>query len=359
MGRVAVRNVYVDYVLSGSSQISAVDLSEAVDGRFSHDQISRMLSSGEVNDKMLYQQSKILIKQKSVKGPVTLSIDDSIQPKPYSEVNGVVNWHYDHTKGWCVKGINFVSALWSDEKVSVPLSLHVVEKELVWNEKKDTEEWQIKTSKNELFCQMAGRLTRSKEVDYVLSDSWYSSKENMQFVFEQCETNFIMALKSNRLVTRSEKEAAKSNFRPLEELRLGKRAVKLYLKGLDFPVLVVKKVFKNGEKSSGTLYLASSDLELGYEDIFNLYKRPWKIEEYHKSLKSNCSLGKCQAHSHVTQKSHFYCAALAYLLLEKTKAKEDKNHFALKKELTILQVKYGMKAIRKHLHASKYTKMAA
>lgn len=76
-------------------------------------------------------------------------------------------------------------------------------------------------------------------------------------------------------------------------------------------------------------------------------------------MKSNCSPGKCQASSHAAQKSHFYCAALAFLLLEKTKAGEDKNHFALKKQLTILQVKYGMKVIKKYLHTSKNTKIAA
>jgi DDE superfamily endonuclease len=359
MGRVVVRNLYVDYVLSGSSVVSAVDLSSVVDGRYSHDQVSRMLSSGEVNDKTLYQKSKAFLKEGEAKGVVTLSIDDSIAEKPYSEVNGVVNWHYDHTKGDSVKGINFVSTLWSDEEVSVPMSLQVVEKEWRWNEKKQECEWQIKKSKNELFQQMVRRLTQSRQVDYVLSDSWYSSKDNMTYVFEGCETHFVMALKSNRLATRSEKEAKKGNFKPLEKLKLGKRAVKLYLKGLDFPVVVVKKTFKHGRKSSGTLYLACSDLQLGYEEIFNLYKRRWKIEEYHKSLKSNCSLEKCQASSHTAQKSHFYCAALAYLLLEKTKAKEDKNHFALKKELTILQVKYGMKAIKKHLHTRIDIKMAA
>ena len=359
MTRIGVRNMYVDYVLSSSAQISAVDLSEVVEGRFSHDQVSRMLCSGEVNDKMLYQKGKDFLKGREAKGVVTVSIDDSIAEKPYSEVNGVVNWHYDHTQGYSVKGINSVSALWSDDEVSVPRSLRVVEKELVWNEKKDAEEWQVKTSKNEFFQQMTERLTQCRQVDYVLSDSWYSSKENMKYVFWDCETHFIMALKSNRLVARSEKEAREGNFKPLEKCKLGKRAVKLYLKGLDFPVVVVKKTFKHGRKSSGTLYLATSNLELAYEDIFNLYKRRWKIEEYHKSLKSNCSLEKCQASSHTAQKSHFYCVALAYLLLEKTKVKEDKNHFALKKELTILQVKYGMKAIKKHFHTSKNTKMAA
>jgi hypothetical protein len=359
MRRVGVRNVYVDYVLSGSAQLSAVDLSEVMDGRFSHDQISRMLSSGEVDDKALYLRSKTFIKGRETKGVVSLSIDDSIAEKPYSEVNGVVNWHYDHTKGYSVKGINFVSALWSDEQVSVPMSLQVVEKQRLYSEKKQGWQWQIKRSKNELFQQMVKRLTQSRQVDYVLSDSWYSSKDNMQYVVEHCETHFLMALKSNRLAARSEKEATAGNFKPIDKLKLGKRAVKLYLKELDFPVLVAKKTFKHGRKSSGTLYLATSDLELSYEDIFTLYKRRWKIEEYHKSLKSNCSLEKCQASSHTAQRSHFYCAALAYLVLEKTKAKEDKNHFALKKELTILQVRYGMKAIKKYLHSSKNTKMAA
>ena len=104
MGRTAVRNVYVDYLLSGSPQISAVDLSEVVDGRFSHDQISRTLYRGEVDDKTLYVKGKNFIKQKGVEGLVRVSIDDSIQPKPYREIKGVVNWQYDHTLGWCVKG---------------------------------------------------------------------------------------------------------------------------------------------------------------------------------------------------------------------------------------------------------------
>ena len=106
-----------------------------------------------------------------------------------------------------------------------------------------------------------------------------------------------MALKSNRLAARSEKDAEKGLYKPLQNLKLGKCAVKLYLNELDFPVLVVKKVFKNEDGSSGTLYLACSDPELDYEGIFTLYKRRWKVEEYHKSLKSNCSLGKCQASS--------------------------------------------------------------
>jgi hypothetical protein len=361
MGRVAIRNVWVDYLLSTSGHISATDLSEVLEGQYSHDQISRMLCKGEVDDKALYLRGKRFVAAKGgLKGVVTLSIDDSIQEKPYSEVNGLVAYHWDHKAGRAVKGINFVSSLLGDEQASVPLSMQIVEKELVYNEQSGEEKWQVLQSRNEIFRGMVEKLTRGGRVDYVLSDSWYASKENMTFVVKQCDTDFIMALKTNRSCARSEKDARKGHFVPLQDIKLGKRAVKLYLKDLDFPVLVVKKVFKNEDGSSGTLYLASSDLELDYDEILTLYKRRWKVEEYHKSLKTNCSLGKCQASSHSAQKSHFYLAAFAFLLLEKAKLRDDKNHFALLKELNILTVKYGLKQVRKQLHAtSKNIKMAA
>jgi len=355
MGRVAIRNVYIDYLLSTSGHISAVDLSEVLQGYYSHDQISRMLYTGEVDDKTLYLKGKRFIETKGIQGKVTLTIDDSIQEKPYSEVNGLVAYHWDHCEGRAVKGINFVTALWNDEEASVPLSMQLVEKTLIQDAKTGTAKWKVVKSRNELFQVMVERLSRSKQVDYVLSDSWYASKENMTFVYAQCDTDFIMALKTNRSAAVSKKEASDGHFVLLPELMLGKRAVKLYLKDLDFAVRVVKKVFKHEDGSSGTLYLASSDLELDYEQIFTLYQRRWRVEQYHKSLKSNCSLGKCQASSHPAQKTHFYLATFAFLLLEKVKMTEDKNHFALMKELNILTVKYGMKTIKKYLH----TKMAA
>ena len=244
-------------------------------------------------------------------------------------------------------------SLWSDDSgISVPLSIQPVQKALVWNKQKSKEVYKALHNKNAVFRTMVRRLTRSKRVDYVLCDSWYSGKENMNYLVQECATNFIMALKINRGVARSQKEAKAGNFKPLQDMKLGKGAVKVYIKGVEFPLLVVKKVFKNEDGSSGTLYLATSNTELCYEQILHLYKRRWKIEEYHKSLKSNCSLGKCQAFSQRAQQSHFYLSALAFLLLEKAKAQKDKNQFALKKELNILTIKYGLKMIKKLLHVN-------
>ena len=352
MAKVGLRNVYIDYLLSTQGHISATDLSEVIDNEYSHDQISRMLYHADVDDKKLYMLGKRVVKAHKSKGKKVLILDDSIEPKPHSKVNGMVAYHYDHSQQCCVKGINFISALWADEQCSVPMSMKVVIKELVWNDKKQQEVWKATKTKNDIFRDMAGKLTRSRQIDYVLCDSWYSSKENMQWVRDECKTHFVMAVKSNRLTARNESDNEKGLYKPLQDLRLGKCAVKLYFKELDFPVLVVKKVFKNGDGSSGTLYLACSDYELDYEEVFTLYKRRWKVEEYHKSLKSNCSLGKCQASSHSAQQSHFYLATFAYILLEKARMSKGKNHFGLVRDITLLTCKYGLSVVKKRLHTT-------
>ena len=67
MRTVGLRNTYVDYLLSTEGHISATDLSVAVEGKYSHDQITRLLVSGEVDDKTIYLKGKHFIKKKGLK----------------------------------------------------------------------------------------------------------------------------------------------------------------------------------------------------------------------------------------------------------------------------------------------------
>ena len=172
MSDVSIRNVYVDYLLSAKGHISATDLSEVIDNEYSHDQISRMLYRAHIDDRKLYMQGKRFLKAIKAEGKKVLVVDDSIQAKPHSQVNGLVAYHYDHSEQCCIKGINFISALWADERYSIPLSMKVVVKELVWNNKKQQEVWKTIKTKNESFREMIQKLTRSGGVDYVLADSW-------------------------------------------------------------------------------------------------------------------------------------------------------------------------------------------
>ena len=102
------------------------------------------------------------------------------------------------------------------------------------------------------------------------------------------------------------------------------------MKQLDFPVCITKQVFKNGDGSTGTLYLISNDLNLSYEQMTTIYKRRWKVEEYHKSIKSNISFSKSPTKTVSTQEAHFIASILGYVKMERLKIKHTKNHFALK-----------------------------
>lgn len=107
-----------------------------------------------------------------------LIIDDTIEEKPYTDESELVCWHYDHSKGRNVKGINLLSTLYRvGEDVSIPVAFELVKKtEWVFNEKKNR--WQRKSlrTKNELYRQMLKACAKNRiEFRYVLNDVWYAS----------------------------------------------------------------------------------------------------------------------------------------------------------------------------------------
>ncbi len=90
-----------------------------------------------------------------------------------------------------------------------------------------------------------------------------------------------------------EEATKKGQYQNLNTLNLKDRgARKLWLKDLSLPVSLVKKVFKNEDGSTGTLYLVTNHLESSPDQIYEIYKKRWRVEEYHKSIKQNSSLEK-------------------------------------------------------------------
>ena len=119
----------------------------------------------------------------------------------------------------------------------------------------------------------------------------------------------------------------------------------VYLRSVKQAVLVVKQIFTNKDGSQGCLYLVSSDTSLNYEQITTIYKRRWKVEEYHKSLKQNTSLGASPTKTPHTQANHFFASMLAYIKREALKIKCSIGHFRLKAQLYTV----GLKAMHQHL----------
>ncbi len=108
---------------------------------------------------------------------------------------------------------------------------------------------------------------------------------------------------------------------------------KVWLEQVAFPLLLVKQVFINKDKSQGILYLVTSDTTLDGDQITHLYQRRWQVEEYHKSLKQNASLSCSPTRTVRTQSNHLFCTLFAFVKLETLKIKTKCHHFALKSKL--------------------------
>jgi IS4 transposase len=121
---------------------------------------------------------------------------------------------------------------------------------------------------------------------------------------------------------------------------------KVWLKGLAFPVQLLKKVFKNENGTTGTLYLVSNDMHCSAERLYEVYQKRGRIAEFHKSIKQNASLEKSPIKKVKTQCNHVYAAMIAYCKLEMLKFKTGLNHFAIKYKLVIRANQIAMQELK-------------
>ena len=329
-------DIYTDYLQVNSGHATATGLSKILDNKISHDQITYMLN--HINHKSidLWKQVKPLVRQhESTLG--CLIFDDTIIHKPHTDQNNIVCWHYDHTSGKQVKGINLLTTFYNttnnEIKLTVPIALDIIAKYGSYCDLKTKKViFKSEFTKNDLMREQINITIQNQvQFKYVLSDSWFSSSKNMIFI-NQLNKFFIFDLKSNRLASIDEN----TKFESINLLNIQENTpVKVWLKGIDFPVILIKQVFTNKDGSTGNRFLVSNDLSLTSAELINTYHKRWSIEEYHKSLKQNASISKSPTRTIKTQSAHIFCSLIAYIKYEKYKICTGLNHFALKTQLFI------------------------
>jgi hypothetical protein len=138
------------------------------------------------------------------------------------------------------------------------------------------------------------------------------------------------------LVALSVDDKKQGRLKKVGELDLAdKQAVCGWLKGFDDEVLLVRRVFTNKDRSTATLNLVCSDLSCDGEQVATLYQKRWKVEDFHKSLKSNAGLAKSPIRTVTTQNNHVFMSIYAVFKLECLKIKCKTNHFALREKFLI------------------------
>jgi hypothetical protein len=329
-------DIYTDYLICTNGSTTATGLSAMLEGDISHDQVTRFLSAREYGSKELWGEVKATVRQIE-RDDGCLIFDDTIQEKAWTDENEIVCWHFDHCKGRSVKGINLLNALYYSGDVSIPVAFEVVRKPSQFSDVKTRKVKRASdVTKNELMRKMiATCVANAIKFRYVLTDSWFASQENFEFILKKGK-HFISALKDNRLIALTEEDKKEGRFVRISQLELAdKQAVRGWLKGFPQEVLFVRRVFTNKDGSIGLLNLVCSDLTCDGEQVSAIYQKRWKVEEFHKSLKSNAALAKSPTRTVMTQKNHIFMSIYAVFKLECLKIKLKTNHFALRTKLFI------------------------
>lgn len=342
-----ILDIYSDFLLASFQLVTATGLSQMLDNGYSHDQISRFLAQRKFTQKDFWFMVKKIIR-KIESDHAILAIDDTIMEKPHSTENDIICWHWDHARNRTVKGINILNFLYhstlpNETPVCVPASFEIIEKtEKFYDPKTKKTKRRSLVSKNEIMRNRLRSLVQLNRLKfkYVVWDTWFSSKENFEYVHYTLKKFFVGALKNNRLVALSKQDKLQGKFTKVEDLDLQTNHTRtVWVKGLNFEVLLTKQIFTNKDGSCGELYLVTNDLTLSFEAISAIYQKRWNVEVFHKSLKQNAGLGKSPTKYEVTQSNHIFASMIAFCKLELLKLKENANHFALKSRLYLKAIK--------------------
>ncbi len=345
-------DIYTDYLQVTFGPATATNLSRMVDGSISHDQITRMLSKPVRDAKDLWLMTKPLVRSHETDDGC-LIFDDTIIEKEYTDESDLICWHYDHSKGRSVKGINLLTAFYHtqssemDLPLCVPVSYYSIEKPVVsCDVQKKREVRKSPVTKNELLQEMVGQsLLNELRFTYVLGDSWFASADNMKFIHQK-KKNFIFDMKSNRHAALSKHDQKTGQWTRIDALDITEDTpTSIWLRGVTIPLLLIKQIFKNKDGSTGVRYLVSNDLTLTSESFETVYKKRWSVEVYHKSLKQNNAISKSPTRTITTQKNHLFASICAYVKLERYKLNSSISHFTMKSKLYVAAIKGAFKEL--------------
>lgn len=337
-------DLYSDYLLVNSRQATATGLSALVEGKVSHDRITRSLHEQTYGSAHLWKVVKPFVRQIQAPDGV-LVLDDTVEAKPFMQPNELIRYHYDHCQGRAIKGINQLTALYHCGQTWLPVAFRLIHKDQQTADAKTGKtKWVSPVSKQEYFRQLVQQCVYNNLIfKYVLADSWFSSAENFRFVAD-LNCHFIMPLKANRKVALTQSDHQQGRYQPIESLSLEEgQTLVVWVETVNFPLVLTRQVFKDGDRVQGQLYLVTSDLTADSVCIQTHYARRWKIEEFHKSLKSNAGYGHSPAHRVRSQSNHLFLAMLAFVKLEALRLSASKNHFALKTLLSLNAMKLALR----------------
>ena len=289
-------SLYTLFLLSEPKYVSCVRLSEILEP-LSHDSVNRFLLRERYTPRDLFDE---------VKGNLdwtagTLSVDDSVEDKPYRDPSksAFVDYFWSGKHKRSVKGINLITLYYTDTAGnSYPVNFRIYDK-------------QEGKTKNEYFREMVLEVIEwGFKPAWVTGDSWYASLENLKFLRNE-EVGFLFGVANNRQVS-----VERGKTRPVKDIDIPEDGLMVYLKAFGW-VRVFCQPFKN-EPRYYILYKPDSAAleQLTRADFKAIHDDHWKIECFHRIIKQVCNIERFYVREEQAIRNHVFCALRAFCKLQ-------------------------------------------
>lgn len=284
--------LYTQFLLAAQDSYTCTELEKVAPEGMAHDSPTRLLAKQKLTPKVLWKNVAAHVDMRHG----VLVVDDSVVDKPKMQKLGLARWQYSGAHHDVVQGIGLTTLLWTHDRNQdhIPVDYRLYDP--------DTDG----KTKNQHFQEMAKTAAwRGFTPEYVLFDSWYTSLENLKTV-RALGWHWMGQMRKNRIVSTEPHEQTN-----LENIDIPAGGRHVHLRGYG-----LIKVFKSVANDGRVEYYGTSNTNLTAADVERIYGNRWQIEEYHRGLKQQCGIAKCQARTDRSQRNHIWAAIHAFVILE-------------------------------------------
>ena len=278
-----------------------------------HDSVNRFLLREDYEPVDLYREGL------SVVNPMggTLSVDDSVLDKPYSQKMDYVGYFWSGKHHRSVKGINLITLYYVDPSgCSAPVNYRVYDKA------------EAKT-KNDYFVEMLEEvLAWGLKPAYVTADSWYSCIANLKAV-KNHGMKLLFAIESNRTVS-----VEKGTWTQVKHLEVPPEGRMVWLKAFG-KVKLFRTNLKDQIRHYVTYLPDDHDYDgFGRNHFQRIHDQHWEIEQYHRTIKQVCNVERFQVRTNTAIMNHLFASLCCFVQLQKMKVADLMNNaYQWKREL--------------------------
>jgi hypothetical protein len=311
---------YCQYLLSSQINYTLTNLADHVEA-ISHDRINRYLRREKLTPRLLWENVKPLIQ---VNEKAYVIFDDTVLDKRYAEDIELTRRQYSGNEHSVVRGIGLISCAYVNPETS---EFWVIDYR-IYDPEGDGK------SKIDHVREMLQALAYHKPLPFrtVLMDSWYATKELMQYI-DKLGKYYYCPLKKNRLV---DDTGGREKYKSIESLTWSKAELEQgkIIKIKSFSQDKKVKLFRVTVSTNRTEYIATNDLTQDSTDaVQQVCDIRWKIEEFHREIKQLTGVESCQCRKARIQRNHINCAMLVWLRLKQ---------MAYSTGQTVYQLKHGL-----------------